>query len=67
LPGDGTADLNVTITNGMVTSVAYRTSVDGRDAAVETAVETVADLSPSSADLNGTSGPERLRLRTAWR
>ncbi len=36
LPGDGAADLNVTVTNGMVTSVAYRTAVDGRDAAVDT-------------------------------
>ena len=45
LPGDGTADLNVTITNGMVTSVAYRTAVDGRDAAVETELGPVVDPS----------------------
>jgi len=45
LPGDGTADLNVTVTNGMVTAVAYRTAVDGRDAAVETALGPVTDPS----------------------
>ncbi len=45
LPDDGDADLNVTVTNGMVTSVAYRTAVDGRDASVETVVGPVADPS----------------------
>jgi len=45
LPGDGAADLNVTVTNGMVTSVAYRTAVDGREAGVETALGPVVDPS----------------------
>jgi len=45
LPGNGAADLNVTVTNGMVTAVAYRTAVDGREAAVETELGPIVDPS----------------------
>lgn len=43
LTGDGAAELTVTVTNGVITSVAYRTVVDGQDASVETAIGPVVD------------------------
>jgi hypothetical protein len=43
IAGDGAADLAVTITNGALTGVVYRSAVEGQEAIVETTVGPVVD------------------------